>query len=562
MSGNRDVLSCDDGCVLHSSRALVGLLSIVGLACGGGEAGDGDSSANADSSGSMTSGMTVGATLDPTVTTGTDPTNTGSDSSGGSTTGDPQPPVQLAPLCPEGLPFDYTRPDIGEPVDAAALTAATESYLALLAEVDFFDVVDGRVHGWPRDDAEGRYWFGTWWSGVTIVKQDGAITFRHGDQGADNNGLRTGPLLEGLCYASALWEQPRDAMLVRRMTRGFSAWMRATVREVDDPDAPMLCRAFYPQSIAGEEDGRAFAIDYDQNHPGIDADPSSYVHVPSNPDWGDVWIKNKRSKDDVGHMLRAVAQLGACSSSFVDPEAAADFEEVRTLYAAWARKVEDDGWRIATLDADGALWLPDDLLARFVEAECASKLALRLLGHFDAGDLECENGIGLIDAAIIAANDHNGNILRSFHEAAANNALLSGNDVVAQALLEGLALRIGEGVDGFDGTADPVPHLGTNDLFDMIAHGAAAGVPLTSREVRFVHERIEEALVSYANPDLAEMIAVFEASTPDGEYGYEPYGDGINFVGLASLLGTCASPCVNPTSQPVLDCELVRAAMP
>lgn len=541
-----------------SSRTLLGLLSIVALGCNGGEAGDGGSTSSADSSGSPSGSTMASATM--TATASSDPTTTDGDGSEGSTTGEPEPPAELAPLCPAGLPFEYTRPDVGEPVDAAALTAATESYLALLAEVDFFDVVDGRVHGWPRNDPEGRYWFGTWWSGVTIVKQDGEITFRHEDHGADNNGLRTGPLLEGVCYASALWQQPRDELLVRRMTRGFSAWMRAMERQVDDPDAPMLCRAFYPESTEVDEDGRTFAIDYDMNRPGVDADPSAYVHVPGNPDWGDVWIKNKRSKDDIGHMLRAVAQLGACSGSFVDPEAIADFEEVRTRYAAWARKVEDDGWNIATLDARGELWLPDDLLARFVEAECTSKLALRLLGHFDAGDLECGNGIGVIDAAIIAANDHNGNILRSFHEAATNNALLSGNDELAQALLSGLALRIAEGLDGFDGTADPVPHLGTADLLDMIAHGAATGVPLTSREVRFVHERIEEALASYANPDLAPMIAVFDASTPDGEYGFEPYGAGINFVGLASLLGTCASPCVNPASQPVLDCALVEAA--
>lgn len=503
------------------------------------------------SSGSDTAGTST-STSTPTSSSGAD-----------SSTGDPGPGPELAELCPAGLPVAFERPDVGEPVDDPALTAATAQYLELLEAVRFFEVLDNRVHGWPRDDPQGRYWFGTWWSGVTIVKQDGAITFRHEDHGADNNGLRTGPLLEGVCYASALWHAPEHEMLARRMMRGFSAWMRATERSVDDPDAPILSRAFYPESIATQDDGRAISIDYSLNRPGVDADPSAYVHVAANPDWGDVWIKNKRSKDDIGHMLRAVAQLGSCAPGFAEPDAADDFVELRERYAAWSRKVEDDGWYIATLDADAELWLPDDLLARFVEAECTAKLAIRLLGHFDEGDLECGNGIGPIDAAIIAANDHNGNILRSFHEAAVNNALLAGRDDLALALLGGVADRIAEGMDGFDGTADPVPHLGGADLVDMMAHGAAAGVPLTSREVRWLHEQIAAAHGSYVdNPALLPSIEVFEATTPDGEYGYEPGAGGINFVSLAALLGTCASPCVNPATRPVLDCAMVEAWTP
>ena len=48
-------------------------------------------------------------------------------------------------------------------------------------------------------------------------------------------------------------------------------------------------------------------------------------------------------------------------------------------------------------------------------------------------------------------------------------------------------------------------------------------------------------------------------ATPNGEYAYEPWGPTISWVGLGSLLGTCASPCRNPASEPVLDCELVAA---
>ncbi len=510
-------------------------------------------------------------------TGGASSSSTGAGSSGGGgTTGDTTgvadsgssgetgegPGPEAAPLCAGGLPLSYERADVGDPLDADALALATTHYLDLLDQVRYFALARERVHGWPQSDPEGRYWFGSWWSGVTVVKQGGAVTYRHEDHGADNNGLRTGPLLEGVCYAAALWQRPADLALARTMARGMVAWIRAMERMPDDPDGPMLCRAFYPESITSTDDGRTIAIDYSLNRPGVDADPSEYVHVPSNPAWGDVWIKNKRSKDDIGHMLRAVAQTSACMSLESEPELAADFAELRARYAAWSRRVEDDGWRIATLDKDGARWLPDDLLAYFVDAECTAKLAIRLLGRFDAGELDCGNGIGPLDPAIIAANDHNGNILRSFHEAAANNALLSGQNALAQQLIDGIVVRLDQAVDGFEGVGDPVPHLGEADLVDMLAHAAALGVPLTSREVRWLHARIETALASYADPALQPMLHVFDRATPDGEYGFEPGGSGINFVSLAALLGTCASPCANPSGRPVLDCDMVAARAP
>jgi hypothetical protein len=339
--------------------------------------------------------------------------------------------------------------------------------------------------------------------------------------------------------------------------------MMAMERQEADPDAPLLSRAFYPESVmAVGDDGVDYFVDYALNHPGLDNGATEYVHVPANPHWGDIWIKNKRSKDDIGHMLRAIAQLGACEPSFADTGSTEDFVDIRTIYAAWARRVEDDGWRIATLDKSAQLWFPDDLLANFIDAECDAKLALRLLGRGDPGSIDCGNGVGRFDDIIIASNDQNGHILRSFHEAAASLALMTGNDALAQALLEGMAFRIVQALDGLEGLADPVPYVNEAHLATMMAHGAATGVPLTWREVRFLHARIDQALASYGDTALDPVIASFDAATPDGEYPFEPWGTGFEFVGLAGLLGTCASPCTNPESKPVLDCDMVAAWSP
>jgi hypothetical protein len=142
-------------------------------------------------------------------------------------------------------------------------------------------------------------------------------------------------------------------------------------------------------------------------------------------------------------------------------------------------------------------------------------------------------------------------------------AVLSRNDEVAQALFDGLSARIVEAQDGLEGGPDPVPYLGEHDLTDMMTHAASIGVPLTSREVRYLHQRVDDAIADLAaHPEYLPIVDVFDPATPDGEYPYSLWLDGIYVNGLASLLGTCASPCVNPTSQPVLDCEMVAAHFP
>jgi len=116
----------------------------------------------------------------------------------------------------------FARADVGTPLTPAELAAATDQLIALLQDTRYFDVVDERVHGWPQ--SAGGFWYGTWWSGITVTKQAGKVTYLHAAGGADNNGLRTAPYLEGACYAHLMWGSPLTANLVRRMARGYSSW--------------------------------------------------------------------------------------------------------------------------------------------------------------------------------------------------------------------------------------------------------------------------------------------------------------------------------------------------
>ena len=349
--------------------------------------------------------------------------------------------------------------------------------------------------------------------------------------------------------------------------RGFESWALAMDRDDGADRGALLARAHYPESVLSEDGGRSVYIDYDPCRPGEEWSrptpaPSIFVLNDQNPWWGEIWVKNIRSKDDIGHMLQALTYLPGCmegaSDAFQD-----DVARVMAAYEAWARRVEDDGWKIATVDEDYELYYPEGELAFYLmpgDIECLLALATRLFGRNEPGPVDCGDGITPLSEEWLLKNDFH-QIQRSFQQAAAALAARHGHLALRDLMLRGLAWRIERILDakelgaGYDG-----PH--ERDVAELIVMSANAGLPLTAREVRFLHERIAEAHESYLSEHMRRHYHVFDADTPDGEYAFTPEGSGFFFRLLAAALGTCASPWRHPDSEPVLDCERVRAAAP
>lgn len=461
---------------------------------------------------------------------------------------------------PRSLPFAYTRPDVGEAIAPAERTAATDQFLELLDKTRYFRFIDDRAHGWPESDPQGRYWYGTWWSGVSVKKENGRVTFTHGPTGADNNGLRTAPVMEGACYAYALWKTPESQHLTRKLVRGFVSWFRAMERSATDAE-PLLARAAYPPSVDSAENGRHLHIDYDANRPGVDAEPSVYIHLPNNPDWGDLWTKNKRSKDDIGHMLRALAQLDSCADAFTDSAAKDELKELRRRFVAWSQRVLKNDWGIETLDKDLNIVIPPDGLAHFAGEgfECGAQLAVQLNATGSADGLDCGDG-DLFQETESPLQNSAMQIIRTFQEASANEALIAGRPEVAQQLLGGLALRVEKLLDYTEANGGQFPrNASPPDVAALMVQAANVGVPLTSREVRWLYARLAEAHDSYTAASQSANYDLFAATTPDGDYSFDAAGSGLDFKDIGVLLGTCAAQYRNPKGTPVLDCERVKA---
>jgi len=326
----------------------------------------------------------------------------------------------------------------------------------------------------------------------------------------------------------------------------------------------LLSRAAYPVNIQSEDHGVSYLIDYGANRPGVDNSATEYVHLAANPHWGDIWIKNKRSKDCIGQMHRAMGQILSCRDH-VSAATRDDIDEMWELYAAWSRQVEDDGWGIATYDQSLDIYTPLEDLARFVtiaDAECAGVLALRVMGRGDAGTWACEDGIPWPEEVAFFNNDlmksGNKQMLRAYHQAAISHLLHVGDSTAARALVEGLAERLDKNLDFIEAEGRLPDNLHARDLVTLILEAAAAGVPLTSREVRFVQQQFDLGRGEYLSAGFRPHFHVFDASTPDGDYLYEPYSEDLLLYDLALPLGSCTSRWRNPASRPVIDCARVR----
>jgi len=83
--------------------------------------------------------------------------------------------------------------------------------------------------------------------------------------------------------------------------------------------------------------------------------------------------------------------------------------------------------------------------------------------------------------------------------------------------------------------------MNERSLADLIILSATMGVPLTWREVRYLHTMIGKAHASYVKGASPKVYRIFDAATPDGAYALEPGGEGLRWVSLALPIGTCSA---------------------
>jgi hypothetical protein len=471
-----------------------------------------------------------------------------------------------------GLPFEYERPARGEPLTDAEVTAFTGVITGLWKDVDYFTWAAETSAG--VDVSTGQPDYLIWWHDFAAVKDGDTVTFRASaaDGGSHNNAEPTGVVLASALAAHLLAPDDEPARyLTEQYTKSFTACMRGFVYDENDPVDWLIARNIATTNHSFVlPSGKKKVVEYDQwyfPYTGWNADRFRYEH---NPIWGDIWVTNKRSKDDLPYWYRVAAWLPYVLELTPDEGVRMAAAEAYDLLQKAARDIVDSGWKIRTKDEDGNIYIPEDQdLASFVaytaiipDAECDARLATALLGYGDARGVECGTGQGSIYDTIAATGHYfNYDIINHFHQAAALLALTTGHPEIARPLVEGLALRVERYRDpGSDEPGWEREHW-ERDVSLFLLRSAALGLPLTAEEAREIvrfHGQTATEYATFPNWDL------WDPSVPDGTYsfrdGFHPGNrpTALRAEDAVTLIEYCWSPFRNPAGARFVDCDVVR----
>jgi len=477
-------------------------------------------------------------------------------------------PPDLPDGLPQTLPFELTRPEQGEPLTPEEIETFSRRITGLWETIDYWRWVLRTSHGMHASTGLPEYL--VWWHDVTAVKEGELVTFRNSDAGGGHNVQI--PTSRVLAQAAAGYLATGDEAMgrvVEQYARHYVAFCEGLVFDDDDEDHFLMARNIVTQNHQYTIEGdRNVAVDYTGWYSAYDSWNTSRFNFPGNPTYGDIWVTNMRSKDDVPHIYLAAAMLRFVMEYGVDD----NVREAATLgyetIQGFARDIVDNGYRIRTRDAEGNVFIPTQDLASFVfyevvapDGECNAKLATALIAYGEPLENDCGLGISE-DYEHLSTTTHyfNNAIINNFHVAAASHALINHQVDMAQALVEGLGQRIDaflEPADWVSGADDP---RWLRDMAVLLVQAAAVGVPLTSEEARIIVEHYDQTidpLLEWPRWDL------WDDSVPDGSYdhrsGYRPSytDDEVRIEDIAWLLHYCYSPFQNPAGAQFVDCEMV-----
>jgi hypothetical protein len=524
-----------------AAQFLLAIVAFIIGACGGGS-GVEDASAN----GGADAGMPDSGVL----------SDTGSAADAGTT--------DAGDGLPDGLPFDFARSDEGDPLSPEEVTAFTKKVVGFLKSSDFFNWLVRVSHG--MDPSTGYPDYLVWWQDVIPSKAGDTVTFTHHPCcGAHNTIDITVRFLAQAISGYMLAGDPVMAKVVEQYSKGVTATMKGYIWDANDPAPYLMARNIVNKDHAYTVDGgRKKAVVYSTWYNEKDDWNTKRIHFPNNPTWGDVWVHNMRSKDDVPHIFHVVPLLRYAAVRAPDQNVRAAAAEAAEWLRGFSRDIVDSGYYIRSKDKEGKAYIPTEDLASFVtyetldpRAECNAKLNAALIGYGEPRGLNCmKGGINAYEETAIGIHYYNFDIVASWHVAAILNALVTWNKKIAEDLLEGLAGRVDKYMHDPDETMSREPGW-KGDLSHYLLRAACAGLPLTSAEVRLIHGQYAAAAEAFSAWEYWDL---WDASVPEGNLPYNPGNQGhwISIENYAYFLEYCWSPFRNDTGAKVVDCEIVR----
>lgn len=471
---------------------------------------------------------------------------------------------------PAKLPFELARDgDTGEALTLQEIKDFTVKLTGYWKKADFFKWWYRASHG--VDKSTGLPDYSILWHDVEAIKKGDVVTFHHtGSGGAHNAMIPTNEVLAQAAAGYLLTGDKDMAKIVEQFSKGVTAMFKGMLWDKNDTEKYIMARNIVTKNFSYTLDGgRKAAVDYSGWYvTSDDAWNTHQIHFPNNPYWGDIYIHNMRSKDDVPHIYRAAGFLAYVVAYGKDKNVVAAAKEAYEYLQGFAKDIVDSGYHIRTKGNDGKAYIPKEDLASFVDyeniaptAECNAKLISALLGYGDTRGLDCQYGSGgMYEKAAAASHYFNYKIFHGFHMSAVLHALIHGQNDAAKKLLTGLADRADKLTTGKghkQATKDP---SWNRDLAVFLLQSASVGLPLTSQQARIIVTEYAKAVDAYKDFPRYDL---WDKSVPDGTYGsnggYLPDDHGIvRPEEIGFVLEYCYSPFKNPSGKIPVDCEIVK----
>jgi hypothetical protein len=481
--------------------------------------------------------------------------------------------AEVAAFPPSEMPFEFTRPEKGEPLAAEEVEQFTRKVTGLWKKVGYFRWLLRTSTG--VDPTTGTDDYLAWYNDVLAVKAGDTVTFKQ--KGGDHNmwipGSKILSQVGAGCVLTGDWTACKAA---EQYCKGLTASVKGFVWDENDPAPFLMARAVFPmdhsftlEAAVWQDDGRKKVVEYHDMYHVEDGWNAHTFAWPHNPTWGSMWVTNMRSKDDVCAIVRTTAFLPYFVAKAPYDWVRAACQETMDTMRGFNRDIVDSGYYIRTKDADGTAHIVTDQdLGNYVWYsdidplnECTNRLASDLIAYGKPLTNDCGEGVGsLYDSIAPSGHYYNYPIIWNYHMAALGNALVYGHPDVGLKLLQGLAKRIDTYLAP-NSKEEGVKHgEWGRDMAVLLVQAAAVGLPLTADETRHVHKywlKAVEEFESWPRWDL------WDPSVPDGEYdagsGFRPPNSdaGIPVEAVAMFLEYCNSPFRNPATQPFVDCAIV-----
>jgi hypothetical protein len=474
------------------------------------------------------------------------------------------PPAAAPSRLPDKLPFTFTRPADGTPPTPDQVDAFTHKITGFFKQVDYFRWATWLAHGLDASYDPKMPDYALWWGQVEADKAGNVVTFKH--TGTDDNlTIEMSKMFIGVASAYLATQDPLARQLVVGFSKGYSSFVMSMRWGDEAPGEYLWARTpFNHNHQYVTADGRNVAVDYAPVR-NISFDWNAHT-VPNNtnPFWGDIWVRNIRSQDDVPHILRIAPWLMRLVQDAPDADVRQAAQEALGYMQGFSADVVHHGYVMRSKEF-GQVFIPQgDLVsydyydALLPNGECNAKISMALIGFADPLFNDCGNGIQqAFETVETASHYYNYAIVRYFHLSALANALVNGQADVAQQLLAGFAQRADEM------KTDPMRTMVASwdaDMASTILAGGATGLPLKASETQLIQQYFGGAVDLYSTWPYWDL---WSASVPDGAYPYTPGsegGDGTFYPSIQEMtyfFEYCQSPWRNPASVDPVDCGII-----